>query len=40
VFDATTYIAATAFILLIALIASWLPANRAARMDPLSVLRS
>ena len=38
--DATTYIAAAAFILLIALIASWLPANRAARIDPLSVLRS
>ena len=38
--DVTTYIAAAAFILLIALIASWLPANRAARMDPLSVLRT
>jgi putative ABC transport system permease protein len=38
--DATTYIAAAVFILLIALIASWLPANRAARLDPLHVLRS
>jgi putative ABC transport system permease protein len=38
--DATTYIASAGFILLIALIASWLPANGAARLDPLNVLRS
>jgi ABC-type lipoprotein release transport system permease subunit len=38
--DATTYIAAAVFILLIALLASWLPANRAAGQDPLNVLRS
>jgi predicted lysophospholipase L1 biosynthesis ABC-type transport system permease subunit len=37
--DAATYTAVIAFLVLVAALASWLPARRAAAMDPLSALR-
>ena len=37
--DPTTYAAIVALFLLIAALASWLPARRAARLDPVSALR-
>ncbi|HZD05300.1 MAG TPA: FtsX-like permease family protein, partial [Longimicrobiales bacterium] len=38
--DATTMIAISAILLLVGLLASWIPARRAVRMDPSQVLRS
>jgi ABC-type antimicrobial peptide transport system permease subunit len=38
--DPTTYIAAVAVLSAIALAASWLPARRASRVDPLVALRA
>jgi putative ABC transport system permease protein len=37
--DAATFAAVTAFLLLTALLASYIPARRATRVDPLVVLR-
>ena len=37
--DATTYAAVAAGLLLVAAVASWIPAHRAARIDPMSALR-
>ena len=37
--DATTFVAVTALLATVALIACWLPARRAARVDPIVVLR-
>jgi predicted permease len=39
-FDPTSYAASTALILLIALVASYLPARRAARVDPMVAVRN
>jgi hypothetical protein len=38
--DGATFGLATAVILLVALVASWLPARRAARLDPVQILRT
>jgi ABC-type antimicrobial peptide transport system permease subunit len=38
--DPVTLIAVTAVLVLIASLASWIPARRAARMDPMSALRA
>jgi ABC-type antimicrobial peptide transport system permease subunit len=38
--DALTYAAVTAFLVLIGTVASWLPARRAAALDPLTALRT
>jgi putative ABC transport system permease protein len=37
--DAATYAASAAFLVLVALGACWLPAERAARVEPLAALR-
>jgi ABC-type lipoprotein release transport system permease subunit len=37
--DAMTYAAVAGALLLVSLIASWIPARRAARIDPLAALR-
>jgi putative ABC transport system permease protein len=39
-FDATTFAGVSIAFLLVALVASWLPAYRAAGIDPLPALRS
>ena len=38
--DIATYAVVTGFILAVALVAAWIPARRAARVDPLTALRS
>jgi ABC-type lipoprotein release transport system permease subunit len=37
--DAATYLGAAVFLAMVALVASWLPAERAARVSPLAALR-
>jgi ABC-type antimicrobial peptide transport system permease subunit len=38
--DAVTYLGAAAILGLIAILAAWVPASRAARLDPTITLRS
>jgi ABC-type antimicrobial peptide transport system permease subunit len=38
--DASTYVAAAAALLVVAIASSWIPARRAARIDPSAALRS
>ena len=38
--DAATFASASAILLVIALLASWLPARRAAKVDPATALRA
>jgi putative ABC transport system permease protein len=38
--DVTTYVAASVALVLVALVASWVPARRAARIDPIESLRA
>jgi len=38
--DATTYLVATGALASVALLATWLPARRAASLDPMMVLRT
>jgi putative ABC transport system permease protein len=40
VYDAPTFVAVTAILCVVALFASWLPARRASRVDPIQVLRA
>jgi ABC-type lipoprotein release transport system permease subunit len=37
--DATTYVAVAVGLVLVSTIASWIPARRASRIDPMSALR-
>jgi len=37
--DATTFVATTAILIAVATFASWLPARRAARIDPMTAIR-
>jgi putative ABC transport system permease protein len=40
VYDAPTFAAVAAFLIVVALVASWLPARRASRVDPVQALRA
>jgi ABC-type antimicrobial peptide transport system permease subunit len=40
VYDAPTFVAVAALLTVVALVASWLPARRAARVDPAQALRA
>jgi ABC-type lipoprotein release transport system permease subunit len=40
VYDAPTFIAVAALLCILALLASWLPARRASRVDPVLALRT
>jgi ABC-type lipoprotein release transport system permease subunit len=40
VYDAPTFVAVSALLCMVALVASWLPARRASRVDPVQALRA
>jgi ABC-type lipoprotein release transport system permease subunit len=40
VYDAPTFMAVVALLIVVALVASWLPARRAGRVDPVQALRA
>src|SRR5262245_24402913 len=40
VYDAPTFVAVSALLFIVALVASWLPARRASRVDPVQALRA
>jgi ABC-type lipoprotein release transport system permease subunit len=40
VYDAPTFVAVAALLCVVALFASWLPARRASRVDPVLALRA
>jgi hypothetical protein len=40
VYDAPTFVAVAALLIVVALVASWLPARRASRVDPVQALRA